>query len=236
MRKLAGHHIKSSLVHTYLRDDRDAPLLGTAGSLTKSVSEYAGLGGDASFLKWSGESAINRRFSGAWSDWGWSIAARAGLIKAFGTSSLSSSRPSLPHQDRFQLGGPTSVRMFKLNSLGPKAGVDSLGGTFNYELGSSLLAPIPTKPHWPLRIQAFANVGQVGEWEQCLSRSSGQPTVADRPMALSQFLPSSSIGLGLLYEQGPLRLEVNAGMPVSARRTDGVRKGVQVGIGISFLG
>ena len=39
---------------------------------------------------------------------------RSGLLYPFGPDTLFS--------DRFQLGGPTSVRAFKLNNMGPKDG------------------------------------------------------------------------------------------------------------------
>mgnify|MGYP006948644943 FL=1 len=43
------------------------------------------------------------------------------------------------------------------------------------------------------------------------------------------------MGLGLLFQQGPVRLELNFGLPVLARRSDGTRKGLQFGIGLEFL-
>ena len=51
--------------------------------------------------------------------------------------------------------------------------------------------------------------------------------------ALSQ--PSVSTGVGLIYHFDPVRVEVNFGVPLAARASDGTRKGVQVGIGLEFL-
>ena len=47
--------------------------------------------------------------------------------------------------------------------------------------------------------------------------------------------PSVSAGFGVLFQQGPVRLELNFGLPLVARVGDGIRKGLQFGIGIDFL-
>ncbi len=47
--------------------------------------------------------------------------------------------------------------------------------------------------------------------------------------------PSVSAGVGLIYKFDPVRVEVNVGVPLVASRSDGTRRGVQVGIGLEFL-
>ena len=47
--------------------------------------------------------------------------------------------------------------------------------------------------------------------------------------------PSISAGVGLVYKLDPVRVEVNFGVPLVASKSDGVRKGFQVGIGLDFL-
>ena len=47
--------------------------------------------------------------------------------------------------------------------------------------------------------------------------------------------PSISVGLGLIYRFNPVRVEVNFGVPLVASKSDGSRKGVQVGMGLEFL-
>lgn len=233
IRKARGDDLKSALVHTYLSDTRDQVFLGSEGAFLKSTTELASgwLGGERDHLRWEGETSISRSFASSASPWwpawlngegsGYSLGARAGVISP---TSLSTSK--LHPSDLFQLGGPTSLRMFAANSLGPKDGPDSLGGTAFWSFGSSLYAPLPKKEHWPLKIHGFFNAGQLAD-----------PIFAGRE-ALETLVsrPSSSAGLGLLYTQGPLRLELNAGMPLTAVRGDGVRKGLQLGIGIDFLG
>ena len=78
----------------------------------------------------------------------------------------------------------------------------------------------------------FLNAGQL----EPLRRHEGgvgpslQSTVS---AALSQ--PSVSAGVGLIYLFDPVRAELNFGVPLAARASDGTRKGVQVGIGLEFL-
>lgn len=47
--------------------------------------------------------------------------------------------------------------------------------------------------------------------------------------------PSVSVGVGLLYRLPPVRVELNFGVPLVASKSDGHRKGFQIGIGIDFL-
>lgn len=129
IRNAAGLSVKSALSHTLLRDTRDDPFIATRGMYTRLVQEYAGLGGDATFIKSENEAQISRpigggcvsrlydlscQVSGLYPDsQTLSLALRGGLLYPLG------GKPS--HMlDRFHLGGPTSVRMFKMNGLGPR--------------------------------------------------------------------------------------------------------------------
>lgn len=154
-----------------------------------------------------------------------SLTFRSGLLHPLSTPS--SQKPKPTHfSDRFQLGGPTSLRMFRHSSLGPKSDADSLGGDAFWSLGLSCLSPIPRKPHWPLMLHTFVNAGQLCQL----------PTQGNYWGGLKELTqPSSSVGLGLVYMQGQLRVELNAGVPLTARKGDGMRKGLQLGIGIDFL-
>ncbi|PWN25680.1 hypothetical protein BDZ90DRAFT_281493 [Jaminaea rosea] len=230
VRRERGDDVKTSLVHTLVHDTRDEPFLGSEGWFGKSVTELASrwLGGGRDHLRWEGEASLTRRLDftstglrGEVQGWGYSTGLRTGFI-------LPLRRGERHHlSDLFHLGGPTSLRMFSPNSLGPKSGRDSLGGWAYYEVGGSLFAPCwPGKAHWPLKVHAFLNAGQV----------AGGASSRGQSLLSAAREPSMSAGMGLAYTQGPLRVEVNAGMPITSRRGDGQRKGVQFGIGIDFLG
>lgn len=133
MREAAGQTVKSSISHTYLLDTRDDRITATRGFYTKLFQELAGLGGDAKFYKVEAEGQVSRpivdsvvRSADTLRDWRYiktdflrsyqtfSLSARTGLLWGLSRSTL--------FTDRFQLGGPTSIRSFKANSMGPRDG------------------------------------------------------------------------------------------------------------------
>lgn len=220
MRQSAGYTSKSSISHTFIRDTRDDPLQGTRGSYLRYVQELAGLGGDAAFFKTESDSRYSRAL---WGGYTLSLSARTGfLYPLYGTPSL--------FNDRFQLGGTTSVRMFRQNGMGPRDGKDSVGGDMYWAAGASIIGPLPGKPHWPLKTHAFVNAGRLDSYNPYNPRKSSVEQIMQNLTT-----PSISVGLGLVYMLNPVRVELNFGMPIAASVSDGVRKGVQVGIGMDFL-
>lgn len=217
MREAAGQTIKSSVFHSWTRDTRDDRLIGTRGSYIKVFQELAGLGGDASFYKTEAQTQLSR---GLLPHLTVSFAARTGLLWPLGP------KPSL-FSDRFQLGGPVSVRMFRANGMGPRDGSDSLGGDLYWSAGLSLISGIPRRPQWPVKLHGFLNAGRL----DALDKSKP----LQEQLSASLFRPSVSVGLGLVYKLDPVRVEVNFGVPLIANSGEGTRKGFQVGIGLDFL-
>ncbi|CAE6479486.1 unnamed protein product [Rhizoctonia solani] len=217
MRQSAGYTSKSSISHTLTWDTRDDPLQGTRGSYLRYCQEFAGLGGDAAFFKTESDSRYSRALSGGYTI---SLSARTGfLYPLYG-------RPSL-FNDRFQLGGPTSLRMFRPNEMGPKDKNDSVGGDMYWAAGASIIGPLPRKPEWPVKTHLFVNAGRLDTYDT--KKSSIMQT------ARSLTTPSISVGVGLVYMLNPVRVELNFGVPIAASVSDGMRKGVQVGVGMDFL-
>jgi len=189
--------------------------------------ELAGLGGDTAFYKAEGGLQASRvLLPGVLL----SLGARAGVLRPLGGDG-SASAPTL--SDRFQLGGPTNLRMFRANSLGPRDGTDSLGGDLFWTAGASIITHLPYKPLWPVKAHAFLNAGQL----ESVSWRAGSGSSASLRSSVAAALtkPSVSAGVGLIYLFDPVRVELNFGVPLAARASDGVRKGVQVGIGLEFL-
>jgi len=108
-----------------------------------------------------------------------SVSARVGLLYP-----LNPSCETL-FNDRFQMGGPFSLRSFKNNSMGPRDGglsinlfpnnshlhwflIDnSLGGEIYWSVGASIIGDIPHKPHWPVKTQLFVNLGRLDMVNRC---------------------------------------------------------------------
>lgn len=247
VREDAGDSFKSSIQHIWTTDTRDVPMLPSRGFLLKTVSEIAGLGplrGDVAFGKFSFDSqaAVPIPIPGFQGDSGVSFTAglRGGLLYPLtlgGQSQVTHSRIN----DRFQLGGATDVRGFRLGGLGPRDGQDAVGGDVFAAGGASLLLPIPrVGKDTPLRIQAFINGGRLLALQES-SQGDGdsgrqrQGSLAQTLGKLTQELPSAAAGVGLVYAHPAARFEVNFSLPLVVRKGEEGRKGVSFGVGIDFL-
>ncbi|KAL2015962.1 hypothetical protein VTK56DRAFT_4497 [Thermocarpiscus australiensis] len=251
----AGDSLKSSITHTFTRDRRDNPMLPQSGYLLRSVSELAGWGplnGDVSFAKTEVEAsgALPVAIPGVAGKSGVSVGGglRLGVLYPLPTGySLTGSALPSRINDRFQLGGPTDVRGFKLGGLGPHDGADSVGGDVFAAGGVNMLVPLPrVGRESPLRLQLFANSGRLvaltnkgkaKEGEEGLAMDSATVFrgVKSAVGELANGLPSLAAGVGLVYAHPVARFELNFSLPLVLRRGEEGRKGLQVGVGINFL-
>ncbi|WOO83756.1 SAM50-like protein SPAC17C906 [Vanrija pseudolonga] len=236
VRALAFQTTKASVSHTWTSDTRDDPHTGTTGRLLKATHEYAGLPGSselAHFIKSTTQSQASRPlFPGS------NIFVSVSSLTTILYPLWAATGPSAPGApagaerstylaDRTYLGGPNSVRGFKVGGLGLSDRVDSLGGDLSYALGVSLIGPVPSKEHWPLKLHTFLNLGKVVRYDSHRS-------FADN-IARMYSNPSLSVGVGLIYRFDPLRIELNFAMPLIARKGERLSRGLGVGVGIEFL-
>ena len=247
VRAEAGDTVKSSISHAWINDRRDNPSLPTRGHYTKTLLELAGWGplkGDVAFAKTEIETqaAFPIPIPGIKGDSGvsFSTGLRAGLLYPLTLNSGSS--PEASHiNDRFQLGGPTDVRGFRLSGLGPKDGSDAVGGDVYAAGSANLFFPLPkVGADKPLRFQAFVNGGRLlalknPQKEGDMSSEDVRKSVSDTIRDLGDGLPSMSAGVGLVYAHPVARFELNFTLPLVIRKGEEGRKGLQFGIGINFL-
>ena len=262
MRNDAGDSFKSSLAHTYTRDTRNHPLLPLSGTLFKSNFELAGigpLGGDVSFAKLELESQAAHTLH---EQSGVSMTAglRGGVLYPLPLGNdLNAPLQQSRINDRFNLGGPSDVRGFRFAGLGPRDGGDSVGGDVYAAGGASILFPFPrVGKETPLRLQVFLNGGRLVSLQdqrpfQQPSSTQSAPSekqTAEAPLGnkdtQSNVLaaikdlgngeyPSCAAGVGVVYAMDVARFEVNFSLPLVLRKGEEARKGVGLGIGISFL-
>lgn len=237
----AGDSFKSSIAHTWTNDKRDYPLLPSSGYLMRTVSELAGfslLAGDTSFFKTEAESQIALPFGTT----GITLTAglRGGLLYPL-TQGGSANPQASRINDRFQLGGPNSVRGFRLGGLGPHDGSDSVGGDVFAAGGASLLLPVPrVGKDTPLRLQAFINGGRLlalkgGKSEDGTFAGDARETLKKTLRDLKDELPSAAAGVGLVYAHPIARFEINFSLPLVMRKEEQGRKGLSFGVGVEFL-
>lgn len=213
IRKLAGSDIKTGLFWAYTKSSHDHALLPTQGVRVRIHQELAaaGCGQPLVFLKSTIESslafsALQKRIIGK-------LAVRGGAIHRLGLAP-----GPTPLLDRFYVGGPNDLRGFNLNGAGPHERGDALGGDAFAVAGFSLLTPLARSA--PLYLAGFVNAGGVGPLQSAMS-------IATRP--------SVAAGFGLVYCHPSARFELNFTLPLVARELEGTRKGLQFGVGFSFL-
>jgi len=245
----AGDSFKSSISHTWVNDQRDAPMLPSRGYMLRTISELAGYGplkGDVAFGKFQADSqvAVPVPLPGFGNETGITMTAglRGGLLYP-----LALGGSGLPQQsrlnDRFQLGGPTDVRGFRLSGLGPRDGQDALGGDVFAAGAVNLLMPVPTMgKDSPLRIQAFVNGGRLlalknlsKDKDRGMNNTEVSQSVKETIKDLANGYPSCSVGLGLVYAHPVARFELNFSLPLVVRKGEEGRKGISFGLGLDFM-
>ena len=199
VRELAQPSTKSALSHTYTRDTRDDPWLGTRGQLLKithvSGKQYIVHGFSRTgicrstrlftlgtllqvclaisvvspaLLRVQHRECFCLRLPNLRSD---NMRGTKLTGQHFSISSLTSMLfplSSLPTElpDRLFLGGPNSVRGWKVGGVGLHDGQDSLGGELAWGAGLSVFAPFYGKAHWPVRAHGFLNAGKVVSYDR----------------------------------------------------------------------
>jgi outer membrane protein insertion porin family len=217
VRKEAGHSLKSAVGHVVSVDKRDSKVLPTQGYAVRVTNELSGgyLQGDVHTFKQEVETQWAASF-GKDPRWAWSATLQGGWMAALG-------QQGIRLDDRFFLGGPSSVRGFRTDGVGPHDGRDSLGGNVHLAMGLSLYTPLPYFRTPAFRGHMFANAGIVRS-----IRSKDQ-------LIRALMSPSISVGWGLVYAHPMARLEFNFCVPLLASFSDKPRPGFQMGIGVGFL-
>jgi outer membrane protein insertion porin family len=168
----AGQSLLSQIGQTLTLDYRDSKLEPHTGWVMRFGSDFAGLGGDAHFVRLKYDTTYYiplDRFSGN-SDWG--IAVSGGVGNLF---SLNNNERII---DRFFLGGD-NLRGFQTGGVGPHAinGGDSLGGRFLWTQSTELRFPLPVSPDLGLTGRAFVDMGSLSGLSKLVINGVVQPAV-----------------------------------------------------------
>lgn len=213
IRSQAGHATKLSAFYNWNFDTRNNAFLPTSGRLIKVSNEVAA--GDYPYLKTCVDYVQGFGISDKLS---MSVSGRCGgLIPLNGESHIT---------DRFFQGGPLDVRGFRINRLGRSDSGDAVGGDSVLAGGLSLYAPVPRVSSPNLKLHAFINGGTVQPYDQGILRTFSN--IISTP-------PSLATGFGLLYAHPAARFELNLTFPLLSHVGEQSHKGLQFGVGLSFL-
>ena len=224
IREQCGHSVKSAIKHVFTSDGRDHWVLPTNGSLLKHVLEYAGIGGDTHFVKSELELQVNKEII---QDFVLGLSFQTGAMK-----DLSNDKPHI--NDRFFLGGPLSIRGFKMKGIGSRVEEASLGANTFWATGAHLYTPLPFRPGRGgfgdlFRLHFFANAGNLMDINL---ENNGFRNNLNKIITDSRY----SYGLGIMLMLGGIaRLEINYCIPRNTKPTDGINPGLQIGVGLNFL-
>ncbi len=182
-----GTTVTSSVGQSLTYDRRDSRLLPREGHVVRLSNEFAGLGGDATFIKTVVSGA---QYFPIGETWIASLRGKLGYIIGIGED--------VRINDRFFLGGD-SFPGFKRFGVGPRdvATNDALGGNLLYTVTSELSFPLGGK-NFEFRGYLFSVAGSLGSLD---GSGSG---IADS----GGLRVSLGVGLGITTPFGPIRLDI----------------------------
>jgi len=149
-----GKQVKSSVVPAIRYDNTDDFYLPRRGMNLNLSTEYAGVGGDVKFTRYS---FVGKFYKGLEDEIDYDLILRA-KIKV----SKIKDRGNLPLNEKLYLGGYGTVRGFRSGTLAPKDSAGSLIGAKNLASGT-IEASIPLVKSMGLRFKTFYDYGTTGE-------------------------------------------------------------------------
>lgn len=198
--------IKSSVSGTLVYNTIDDMKSPHSGIYANFVTEIAGLGGDAKFVKVTGRASYYQTLSEELDIVGL-VSAGAGHIQGFGSDSDLRVFDYFKSNDRM-------IRGFEYNGIGPVDGNDHLGGATYFNASAEAQFPIPVVPEsFGLRGAVFADAATL---------YGSNLEAVDPGSVASQW--RASVGVGLLWASpfGPLRIDY--AMPVAKQDTDNTQE------------
>ena len=214
-----GTWLKSSLSYSLIFNNIDDMKDPHAGLYAKFNQEFAGLGGDAQWLKTTLKATYYQTLSEEM-NWIGLASVGGGYIHAFGSEGLASDGNGILVGDQFKASNDI-VRGFDFNGFGPMIAGDHVGGTTYFNASAEVQFPMPAiSESIGIKGAFFADVGTL----------FGSPfsDATNTEMAWR-----SSVGASLIWASpfGPLR--VDYAVPVLKESTDKIQN-LNFGIATKF--
>jgi outer membrane protein insertion porin family len=206
-----GTTVISQVGQTVTLDYRDSTLDPRSGWVLRLGSDFAGLGGNETFVRAKVDTAYYIPLEGITGDRDWGIAITAGTGYLF---NLSSQPTNIV--DRFFLGGD-NLRGFLDGGAGPHAApppgasyyADALGGRFIWTQSTELRFPLPLSPDLGLLGRTFVDIGALTGVKKISSAACGGTCpLADYPG------PRVSAGVGVTWRSPFGLINLDFGVPI----------------------
>eukprot|EP01031_Cornospumella_fuschlensis_P029247 gene29247-35306_t len=237
--------LKSSLKHVFTAVDQQQEdhkvfvqtSVELAGGLSSSSAEFLKTDVHAKFERVLGPQLFGQ--PGLTVSLGGSVGVMypLGLLVPWLSHHLSSTRPFSSYlSDRYQLGGPLSLRGFAPAGLGPRVAghTDSLGGDTKTSLLAMVSVPVPHVQLAAANLRAFAfcNLGSLGNSEYWRIQLAGGGLQGKYTPFFGYF--RGSVGAGLSLTMGNhARVEATYSFPFLKASHDMTRS-FQVGVGVAL--
>src|SRR5262249_30735968 len=171
----------------------------TSGFRATFNEEFAGVGGDAKFIKSTDDVRYYQPIADGVTGM---VRAQSGYVTPWGGQPL-------PLLNGF-FGGPALVRGFATNGFGPRdltpgTTMDNVGGNIYWATSAELQSAIPfVPPDAGLKVATFADAGSL--WRT--SSAGATPGLSQSLISNSQAI-RSSVGVGLVWDSilGPIRVD-----------------------------
>ena len=206
--KLSRTRITSAPALSLVYNSLDNVQFPRDGVYAKWTEEFAGVGGDARYIRSQVDARYYREL---WADWGvvGMVRGRAGNISGVGKK--------VEIIDNYFQGGET-IRGFASQGYGPRDNYsgEALGGRNYWTATAEASMPMPGTPdEFGLYLSAFADAGQLWSVDK-----SALPPVSATFDPVDDNKVRASVGVGLMWRSpfGPLRADF--GIPVSKSKYD----------------
>lgn len=214
LRKNCGPRMATILRHTCTIDERDSTIFPSRGVFLRSTHELAGVaGGDVGYKSTNTHAEINvPLFAGI----SMQFTGRIGYLVPAKMS------PPVPIASLFTLGGPQSLRGFRMAGAGEHEDGIPRGAHSFMAAGAHLWTPLPFFSR-----NGFANLFRLHLFMNCGKTDS---------FSLDANNVASSVGVGMALRMGErARIEFNYCEPFTKKNSQYFKKGFQFGIGFDFI-
>lgn len=185
----SGKRLTSAVGQTLSYDSRDSTLVPTSGLYSWLDTEYAGLGGDASYV--SGKVGASYYYPIA-KNWVFNVLGETGAI-------MGVAGEDVKINERFFLGGAT-LRGFESAGVGPRdtSTNDSLGGNYFYRGMLEVTMPTPLPEEMGIKAHAFTDFGTLWDIDDTTTAN-----VKDE----NSIRASAGVGVSWRSPLGPVRAD-----------------------------